>query len=279
LSENSTTSIMVNNILSDKATRLFLILAGFFVANALVAEFIGAKIFSFEDTIGIEPLNWNIFGSERSWQLSAGVLLWPVVFIMTDVINEYYGEKGVKFLSWLTVGLIIYAFIMVYGAIALVPADWWIGQNAEAGVPDMQVAFSKVYGQGLLIIIGSVLAFLFGQLIDVFIFHRIKKLTGEHKIWLRATGSTLISQFIDSFVVLYIAFKGGPELCAMMGWDNLLTSPAWGWGLFLSVGTMNYIYKAFVAIALTPVIYGAHSVIDNYLGEEKAAEMKAAAAD
>lgn len=270
---------MVSNILSDKSTRLFLILAGFFVANALVAEFIGAKIFSLEDTIGIEPLNWNIFGSERALQLSAGVLLWPVVFIMTDVINEYYGQKGVKFLSWLTVGLIIYAFFMVYGAIALVPAEWWVGQNAEAGVPDMQLAFSKVYGQGLLIIVGSVLAFLFGQLVDVFVFHRIKKLTGDHKIWLRATGSTLISQFIDSFVVLYIAFKGGPEICAALGWDGLLTSPAWSWGLFLSVGTMNYIYKAFVAVLLTPVIYGAHSVIDNYLGDEKAAEMKRNAAE
>jgi uncharacterized integral membrane protein (TIGR00697 family) len=269
---------MVTSILSNKPTRLFLILGGFFVANALVAEFIGAKIFSLEDTIGIEPLNWNIFGSQRSLQLSAGVLLWPVVFIMTDVINEYFGQKGVKFLSWLTVGLIIYAFIMVYGAIALTPADWWVGQNAEGGVPNMQTAFSKIYGQGLLIIIGSVLAFLFGQLIDVFIFHRIKKLTGEDKVWLRATGSTLVSQFIDSFVVLYIAFKGGPEFCEMMGWDGLLTSPAWTWGLFLSVGTMNYIYKAFIAAALTPVIYGAHSVIDNYLGKERAEEMKMKAA-
>jgi len=270
---------MNSNILSQKPTRLFLILAGFFVANAIVAEFIGAKIFSLEDTIGIEPLNWNIFGSERSLQLTAGVLLWPIVFIMTDVINEYFGKKGIKFLSWLTVGLIIYAFLMVYGAIALTPADWWVGQNADAGVPDMQTAFTKVYGQGLLIIVGSVLAFLVGQLIDVFAFHRIKKLTGEHKIWLRATGSTLISQFIDSFVVLYIAFKGGPEFCEMMGWESLLTSPAWEWGLFLSVGTMNYIYKAFIAVLLTPVIYAAHSVIDNYLGMEKAIEMKAEAAE
>jgi len=269
---------MVRSILSDKGTRLFLILAGFFIANALVAEFIGAKIFSFEATIGIEPLNWNLFGSARSLQLSAGVLMWPVVFIMTDLINEYYGQKGVKFLSWLTVGLIVYAFLMIYGAIALTPAEWWIKQNEATGVPDMQVAFGKVYGQGLLIIAGSVLAFLCGQLVDVFTFHRIKKLTGEHKIWLRATGSTLVSQFIDSFVVLYIAFKGGPELCAALGWNELLTSPAWEWGLFFSVGTMNYFYKAFVAIALTPVIYGAHAAIDKFLGKERAEEMKRKAA-
>lgn len=269
---------MVSNLLSDKPTRLFLVLAGFFVANALVAEFIGAKIFSMEGSLGIEPLNWNIFGSERSLQLSAGVLLWPVVFVMTDVINEYFGQRGVKFLSWLTVGLIIYAFIMIYGAIALVPADWWVGQNQAAGVPDMQVAFGKVYGQGLLIILGSVLAFLFGQLVDVFTFHKIKQATGEGKVWLRATGSTLVSQFIDSFIVLYVAFKGGPEFSAFMGWDGLLTSPAWEWGLFFSVGTMNYLYKAFVAILMTPVIYGVHNIIDKYLGKERADKLKLEAA-
>lgn len=270
---------MIKNILKSKATRLYLILAGFFVANALVAEFIGAKIFSLEDTIGIEPLNWNIFGSERSLQLSAGVILWPVVFVLTDVINEYFGGRGVRFLSWLTVGLISYAFLMVYGAIALIPAEWWVGQNAAAGLPDMQVAFQKIYGQGLLIIIGSITAFLVGQLTDVFVFHKIKKATGEGKIWLRATGSTLVSQFIDSFVVLYIAFKGGPELSAWLGWDGLLTSPPWDWGLFLSVGTMNYIYKAFLAVLLTPVIYAAHGIIDRWLGRETAAQMKRAAAE
>ncbi len=269
---------MIFNILNDKATRLFLILAGFFVANALVAEFIGAKIFSLEDSVGIEPLNWNIFGSERSLQLSAGVLLWPVVFIMTDVINEYFGRRGVKFLSWLTVGLIAYAFLVVYSAIDLKPAGWWVEQNAAAGVPDMQAAFGKVYGQGLLIIVGSLLAFLGGQLIDVFTFHRIKKMTGEQKVWLRATGSTLISQFIDSFVVLYVAFKGGPEFSEYMGWNALLTSPPWEWDLFFSVGTMNYLYKATVAIALTPAIYLAHAGIDRYLGKEKAERMKAEAA-
>ena len=94
----------------------------------------------------------------------------------------------------------------------MAPADWWVGQNAELGVPNMQDAFSVVFGQGLLIIIGSLLAFLVAQLVDVVTFHRIKKQTGEKLIWLRATGSTIISQLFDSFVVLYVAFKLGPEL-------------------------------------------------------------------
>jgi len=122
---------------------------------------------------------------------TAGVLLWPVVFIMTDVINEYFGKRGVRFLSYLAVGLIIFAFFMVYIAIGAAPADWWVGINEAKGVPNMQTAFSNVFGQGLCIIIGSVIAFLLGQIIDVLVFHRIRRMTGEGKVWLRATGSTI----------------------------------------------------------------------------------------
>lgn len=267
------------SILQQKSTRLFIVLGGFFIANALVAEFIGSKIFSLEATMGMQPLDWTIFGEKRSMQLTAGVLLWPVVFIMTDVINEYYGKKGVKMLSWLAVFLIAYAFLMVFGAIALTPADWWVTQNAASGVADMQAAFGKVFGQGLLIIVGSIVAFLVGQLVDVFVFHKIKKATGAKYVWLRATGSTLVSQFIDSFVVLYIAFKGGVEFSHWMGWDSLTADTAWTWGTLLSIGVMNYIFKFVVAVLLTPAIYGAHGVIDRYLGKEKAEEMKRLASE
>ena len=98
----------------NKALILFLILGGFFIANALIAEFIGVKIFSLEQTLGFESMSLSLFGEDNlGFNLTAGVLLWPIVFIMTDIINEYYGQKGVKFLSYLTVGLIIYAFISV----------------------------------------------------------------------------------------------------------------------------------------------------------------------
>jgi hypothetical protein len=251
-------------LLQDKSTRLFIFLGGFFIANAIIAEFIGVKIFAFEGTFGLEPLNWNLFGQLGSLNFTAGVLLWPVVFIMTDVINEYFGTKGVRLLSYLAVGLISYAFLMVYAAISLAPADWWVGTNVENGVPDMQAAFASIFGQGMWIIVGSLVAFLIGQLVDVLVFHRIKKMTGEKYIWLRATGSTLISQFIDSFVVLYIAFVIGPQ--------------HWGMGLFLAVGTVNYLYKFIMAILLTPGIYAAHFVIEKYLGHEKATALKKEAA-
>lgn len=240
----------------DRPTRLFLVLGGFFVCNALIAEFLGVKIFALEASLGLAPFDWELFGQSGSLSFTAGVLLWPVVFVMTDIINEYYGQRGVRFLSWLTVGLIVYAFAFAYLAIALAPAEWWVGIQAERGVPDMQAAFAAIFGQGMWIIAGSVIAFLVGQLVDVTIFHHIRRLTGERWIWARATGSTLISQFIDSFVVLYIAFVLGPQ--------------QWPLELFLAVGTLNYLYKFVVAIALTPVIYLARTLITRYLGEDTA---------
>ena len=247
------------NILAKKEIKLFLLLGGFFIANAIIAEFIGVKIFSLEATLGIAPLSYMLFGEQMSFNLTAGVILWPVVFIMTDIINEYYGKKGVQFLSYLAVGLISFAFLMVFAAIHLAPADWWIDSASNQGVPNFQLAFAKIFGQGLWIILGSLVAFLIGQMLDVAVFHKLKKITGEQKIWLRATGSTLVSQFVDSFVVLIIAFKLGAD---------------WSWALVLAVGFNNYFYKFFVAVVLTPIIYLAHSLIDRYLGKELADKMK-----
>jgi queuosine precursor transporter len=258
---------MIKQILSDKSTKLFLILAGFFIANAMIAEFIGVKIFSLEDTVGIKRLELPLFGSNFSFHLTAGVLLWPVVFIMTDIINEYYGSKGVKFLSYLTVTLIAYSFLMFSGAIGLKPSEYFtIGNNID----NANNAFRGIFGQGLWIIIGSMVAFLIGQVLDVLVFHRIKKATGEKRIWLRATGSTLISQLVDSFVVLFIAFYIGRRIQEGQG-------DAWTLKQILVTGTGNYIYKFIVAIVLTPVIYLIHGVIERYLGHNKAAEMKQAA--
>ncbi len=251
----------------DRAGILFIILGGFFIANALIAEFIGIKIFQLESTLGFEPLHWKIFDQDISLQYTAGVLLWPVVFVMTDLINEYYGMRGVRLLSMLAAGLIAYAFLMVFGAIALEPAAWWRINYQSAGIEDMQLAFSTVFGQGLLIIIGSLVAFLIGQLIDVWVFHQIKKKTGEKTLWLRATGSTLISQLIDSFVVLFIAFYLGPRLVSTGA------SP-WSFSLFLAVGLNNYVYKFFMAILLTPVIYLAHYIIERFLGKHLASQLK-----
>ncbi len=250
----------MKNLLSQKALRRFIILGGFFATNALVEEFIGVKIFALEDTLGWEPMNWNLFGESGSLMFTAGVLLWPIVFIMTDIINEYYGMKGVRFLSYLTAGLIAYAFVMVFMAIQLAPAAWWTGVSAEQGVPDMQAAFSNIFGQSNWIIVASLVAFLVGQIIDALVFQKVRVVAGEKRIWLRATISTLVSQFIDSFVVLYIAFVIGPQ--------------QWPINRFLAIGTVNYGYKVLMAILLIPLLYLAHYLIDGYLGKKEADKMR-----
>ena len=260
----------MTDVLGNRASRLYVLLAGFFIANALVAELIGVKIFALEDTLGVAPWNFNLFGEVGALQFSAGVLLWPIVFVMTDLLNEYYGQRGVRLLSYLTVGLIAYAFLMIFLAIQLTPAEWWVAGSQVQGVPDSQAAFRVILGQGLYIIVGSLLAFLVAQLTDVFIFDRIRSATGEGKLWLRATGSTLVSQLVDSFIVLYVAFKLGPELFGGV-------IEPWPWSRVLAVATVQYAFKFSTAILLTPVIYWVHDLIDRYLGEELSLSLRARA--
>lgn len=239
-----------------KETLLFIGLGGFFITNAVLAEFIGSKLFSAEKTLGWEPLNFSLLGQTgMSFNMTAGVLLWPFVFIMTDLINEYFGQKGVRLLSYLTAALITYAYVMVYAAIHVVPADFWLANNADIQ-PNINVAFERIFGQGLWIIAGSLIAFLVGQLIDVYVFHRLRRLTGAKNMWIRATGSTLVSQLIDSFIVLFVAFYLGPQ--------------KWSFALVIAVGLVNYCYKFLMALALTPLLYAVHWGIDTFLGKELA---------
>jgi queuosine precursor transporter len=243
----------------QRKQKLYIVLAAFFVVNAVLAEFIGVKIFALEATLGIQPFEWNLFGQTGSLNFTAGTLLWPFVFVMTDIINEYFGKRGVRFISWLAVFLIIYGFIFAYAAINLSPATWWVGVSAEQGVPDMQKAFAVIFGQGMWVIVGSIVAFLFAQLVDISVFQWIRNKTGDRYIWLRATGSTAVSQLFDSFIVLYIAFVLGPQ--------------QWPTSLFMAVASVNYAYKMLAAIAMIPVIYLVRRMVVAYLGKHDAQEL------
>ncbi|MEJ7645637.1 MAG: queuosine precursor transporter [Chryseolinea sp.] len=253
-----------DNTLQYKRNRLFAILSGIFITNAILAEMIGVKIFSAEATLGVDPVHLNILGFVMDFNLTAGVVIWPVVFITTDLINEYFGKPGVRQISYFTAALIVYAFCVIFVAMRLSPADFWIDTNKADvnGNPfNIDFAFNKIFGQGQRIIIGSLAAFILGQLVDVFVFQQLRKRTGNKYLWLRATGSTLISQAVDSFVVLYIAFAG------------VFTNQQ-----IIAIGITNYIYKFVVAIALTPMIYLGHAAIDRYLGRENANRISESAA-
>lgn len=236
--------------MKTKKQKLFVVLTGIFIVNVMLAEYLGVKIFSLESTFGVQQAKILIFGKYFSFDLTAGVLLWPVVFIMTDIVNEHFGVKGVKFISWLAAILIFYSFIFTYFAIKLSPADWWIEANKLKGIVNMQSAFSVVFGQGMWIIAGSIIAFLVGQILDALIFQKIKTMLNGKMLWLRATISTVISQFIDSYLVLFIAFYIGSN---------------WNFQTVLSIGTGNYIYKFAVAIIMIPVLYLFHFFIKSYL--------------
>lgn len=256
-----------DKVYQTKKTNLFIILSGIFLTNAILAEIIGVKIFSGELTLGIEPAGWTLLGGYvLDFNLTAGAVIWPIVFITTDIINEYFGKKGVKKISFITAGFIGYIFIIIILVTKLPPAPFWLEVNAtdNQGNPfNIDFAFNTIFRQGLGIIIGSLVAFLLGQLLDVYIFQKLRRITGSKMIWLRATGSTLVSQFIDSFVVLGIAFY-------IFG--------NWSVAQIISVGIINYVYKFSVAIILTPLLYVGHRLIDRYLGEEAALKMTKEAA-
>lgn len=246
-------------------SQLFVVLGGIFLTNALLAEVIGVKIFSAEALLGVPPARLSLLDNfVLDFNLTAGVVIWPVVFITSDLINEYFGRDGVKRISVLTALFIVYAFVVIYAVTLLPPAKFWLDVNAtdRLGNPfDINEAFAKIFRQGLRIILGSVVAFLIGQLLDAYVFHALRRLTGSRRLWLRATGSTLISQLLDSFVVLFIAFYN-----------------PWSMEQVIAVGILNYLYKFSVAILLTPLLYLAHYLIDGYLGKPQAERLTEEAA-
>jgi uncharacterized integral membrane protein (TIGR00697 family) len=210
---------------SNRKDLVFLILAGFFVTNTIVAELIGGKLVQF----------FGLFTQ------SLGIILWPVVFVLTDLINEHYGKQGVRKLTYITVGLIIYTFLLLSAGIKL---------PAVSFSPVDDETFNRVFGQSQWIIIGSVVAFLLAQLMDVYVFWMFRKRTGEKMIWLRATGSTAVSQLIDTFVVQFIAF---------------VVPGKWAFTEFLENASYGYLFKLLVALTLIPFIYLGHFLINNFL--------------
>lgn len=211
--------------LKNRKDIVFLVLAGFFITNAIVAELIGGKLVQF----------FGLFTQ------SIGIILWPVIFLLTDLINEYYGKDGVRKLTYITVGLISFTFIILSVALSI---------PATSFSPVSDSVFRTIFGQSQWIIVGSIIAFLLSQLVDVYVFWSFKKITGDKHIWLRATGSTMVSQLIDTFVVQYIAFV----LPGKWAFSDFLTNASWG-----------YAFKLLVALALIPMIYVGHYVIGKYL--------------
>jgi uncharacterized integral membrane protein (TIGR00697 family) len=227
---------------------LFTVLGGFFITNAILAEMIGGKLIYFGDP------TWKIGPFGPGFAMTVGIIPWPIVFVTTDLVNEYFGRRGVRRLTFLTVGLIAYAYLVLLLTMRI-PA------TSFSAVDD--ASYNKVFGQSLWIIVGSIAAFMISQLIDVVIFHVLRRKTGKAMLWLRSTGSTVVSQLIDSLVVLYIG------LALPLGWSA---------HQYFNVVIPNYLVKLFLALALTPLIYAAHWAVERFLGEETAGALAEEAA-
>jgi queuosine precursor transporter len=247
----------VLNAREQRRSRLLLVLAALFLTNALLAELVGGKLFQV-------PTRLSILGRDNfRITLSCGIILWPVVFIMTDIINEYFGRGGVKRLSYLAAAMIAYAFVGLWIADKVPTVDF---------SPITADAFRNVFLQSQFIIVGSIIAFLIAQLVDVTVFWIIRKQTGHKHLWLRATGSTIISQIVDTYVVgfigLYLPFvlkQRWPAAFAGAGGVPFHT--------YLEAQTAGYIFKLLIAVGVTPVLYVVHAIVDRYLGPAEAHQL------
>ena len=222
--------------LMDKRLRLFTVLSAIFLTALVLAETTGGKLIQL-------AVNDNLV-----FTLTMGVIPFPITFIVTDIINEYFGRKGIRFIT-------VLGMVMVSFALLLLQVQMAIPAAVISPVPD--TAFNTVFGISTRIIIGSLTAYLIGQFVDISVFHFLRARTHGKMLWLRATGSTVVSQLIDSFVVLFIAFYG--PLSA---------------GQIFNIGLTNYIYKFCIAVAITPLLYVVHEVVDRYLGKELAHRME-----
>jgi len=235
----------------SKKEKLFLFLATFFVANAIIAEIIGGKLIVLGDHSFNFMLNFGLFETQVGpFILSVGVFPWPIVFLSTDLINEYFGKRGVRQITNIAVILILYVFVIIF--VTMIP-------SAAKGIsPVSDEAYNQVFGQSMWIIVGSIVAFVVSQMVDVIVFQFFRKKTGGKMLWARATGSTIVSQLIDSIIILGIAFYLPGKIT---------------FAQFLGFAITNYSYKVLIAVLITPLIYLGHGVIDRYLGKGLSDEM------
>ena len=225
----------------SRPQKLYVVCAGVFITALVVAEATAGKFF----TAFALPFPIRILGQTfEEVIMTAGVLAFPVTFICTDLVNEYFGRPGIRYLTLVGMAMVVFEFLILQVAMATPTA---------AISPISDEAFRSVFGTTGRVIFGSLTAYLVGQLVDITLFHWLRRRTQGRHLWLRATGSTLGSQFLDTLIVLTVAFAGKLQA-----------------GDILAITLFNYSYKLLIAVGITPLIYAAHWAMDRYLGDETA---------
>lgn len=207
----------------DRRQQIYVVLVGLFVTSLLVADLVAGKYFVV-----------------AGYEMSAGTVTFPVAFILTDIVNEYYGQRGARFMTGVGMGMLILAFVMIALARMLPPSP---------GTFIPEESFQAVFGMAPRLIFSSLAAYLISQLVDIQTFATFKRMTASRHLWARAIGSTLLSQVVDTAVVTFGVMAGSR-----------------GFGDIATVAGTQYVYKILVAIALTPLCYLAHEIITTHLG-------------
>jgi uncharacterized integral membrane protein (TIGR00697 family) len=215
----------------DARNKLYLYLVGVFLTALLIGDTIGSKLFIVDVPLGFTTLPAT---------LSVGAIWFPITFLLTDTVNEFYGTKGARTMTFVGFWMALVAFAILQIARRIPAASF---------SPVSQQSFDSVFGGASRIFVASLIAYLIGQLVDIAIFQHMKSLTQSKHIWLRSTGSTLISQLIDTVVVTYVAFSG------QLSVEQLRHA-----------ATTSYVIKVLIAVGLTPLIYALHELLHRRLG-------------
>jgi uncharacterized integral membrane protein (TIGR00697 family) len=217
----------------DNRSRLFVVLAGVFCTALVVGDILSVKLFE----VHLGPL---------VSVMSVGIVLFPVTFVLTDTLNEFYGQKVARFVTWVGLGMALFSFAAIYLVLGI---GWAPLTRAADYRGTVESSFNNVFGGSQRILLASMAAYVIGQLIDIAVFHLLKRRTHNRMLWLRATGSTVVSQLIDTVVFQSVA------------WAGVLPS-----GVITGIIFASYSVKLLVAVGLTPIIYGVHALVERWLG-------------
>jgi uncharacterized integral membrane protein (TIGR00697 family) len=202
----------------DRKQKFYVWLTAIFVAALITSDLIGAKYFR----IG-------------GFDLSVGMIPFPLTFLLTDIVNEFYGTEGARRLTFVGLGVAVFVFAIINLGIALPTSP----ESPMAGDK-----FKAVFGWSSRLYLASLSAYIVGQLLDISVFLALRKITGHRFLWLRATGSTVLSQLVDTVVVNFVLLVGTKSM------DYILV-----------VVRNSYVIKLVIAVVMTPLIYAGHALL------------------
>jgi uncharacterized integral membrane protein (TIGR00697 family) len=235
--------------------KLFVILSAVFVSCLLLGDVIGGKTIP----------TFTAFGHDLG-PISVGIIPFPVTFLLTDVVNDFYGRKGARFLTLLGFAMALLAYVLLQVTTWMHPHESTYFTQAE---------YAKIFGGSSQLFIASMIAYLIGQYLDIHVFQFWKALTQSKHLWLRATGSTVLSQVVDTVMINFIfwMWTAAADPHSFLGQKTSSERYAW---VFAKIGR-EYLIKLVVAVLLTPVVYGLHGAIVRWLGiKPEAHETRAA---